>query len=445
MMSLLPGTVRTCDGVTRRSFLHVGTLAGLGVSLPHVLNQKSLAKTKGHGHGGRSGSDVNCILIWTQGGTSHHDTFDPKPEAPLSVKGEFGFIETAIPGVTFTDIVPRMAAEIGRYGLLRSWNPMNGSHGIADQHVLSGRKFNPAMPYPTVGSVVSHEMGFKSAMPPFIQLGNAIDHRFGGGSSGILGLEHNPFEILSDPNAENFVVRDITPPAGITNERVDRRKKVLSVVDSLTRSSVQPADFDSLDENYATALNMITANETRRAFQLDKEDPKLREQYGRNAFGQKCLLARRLIEAGVRFVTLTDGGWDTHQNNFKGLKDNLMPKVDRALPQLLIDLEQRGLLETTLVVWLTDFGRTPKINSASGRDHWASAGFAIMAGAGVTGGSVIGATDDEGGQPIRNQYLTEDLVATIYHKIGLPLDLHVQSPDGRPVRLIEGSLIREWV
>jgi len=443
MLDVIPGTVRTCEGISRRGLLRVGALAGLGVSLPSVLAREAIAKTV---RGAATSSPTNCILIWTQGGTSHHDTFDPKPQAPVSVKGEFEPISTSVPGVAFTEILPRMAREAGRFGLLRSWNPMNGSHGVADQHVMSGRKFNPAVPYPTLGAVVSHELGFKTAMPPFIQLGTAIDNRFGGGSPGILGLEHGPFEIQADPNGANFVVRDITPPAGITNDRVDRRRKILNMVDALQRpSSVQPADFEALDENYKTALNMITAQETRKAFEVDKEDPRLREQYGRNAFGQKCLLARRLIEAGVRFVTVTDGGWDTHQNNFNGLKNNLIPKVDTALPQLLIDLEQRGLLESTLVVWLTDFGRTPKINSASGRDHWASAGFAIMAGAGVPGGSVIGATDDEGGQPIRSQYLTEDLVTTIYHKLGLPTDLHVQAPDGRPVRLIEGNLIREWV
>ncbi len=446
MLNLFPGTMRTCAGVSRRNFLQIGTLAGIGVSLPHVLSQQALAKTKGSGHVGKNASDVNCILVWTQGGTSHHDTFDPKPQAPINVKGEYGTIDTAVPGVQFTEIVPRMALELSRFAVLRGWNPMNGSHGVADQHVMSGRPFNPAMHYPTIGSVVSHEMGFKTAMPPFVQLGGHVDRTFGGGKAGILGLEHNPFEILADPNAENFVVRDISPPTGITNERIDRRKRVLSMVDSLQRtSSLQPADYDALDENYKTALEMITAQETRRAFQLDKEDPRLREQYGRNPFGQKCLLARRLIEAGVRFVTISDGGWDTHQNNFTSLKGNLIPRIDQGLPQLLIDLEQRGLLEKTLVVWLTDFGRTPKINSASGRDHWASAGFAIMAGAGVPGGSVLGATDDEGSQPIRNQYFSEDIVATIYHKLGLPLDLHAQSPDGRPVRLIEGQLIREWI
>ena len=443
MLSLFPGSLRTCAGLSRRSFMQIGSLGGLGVSLPMMLAQRAIAESKRKAE--KNKSDVNCILVWTQGGTSHHDTFDPKPQAPINVKGEYGVIDTAVPGVQFTEIVPRMARELSRFAVLRSWNPMNGSHGVADQHVMSGRPFNPAMHYPTIGSVVSHEMGFKTAMPPFIQLGSNIDRTFGGGKAGILGLEHNPFEIIADPNAENFVVRDISPPGGISNERVERRKRVLGMVDSLQRaSSLQPADFDALDENYKTAFEMITAKETRQAFQLESEDPKLREQYGRNPFGQKCLLARRLIEAGVRFVTVSDGGWDTHQNNFSGLK-KLIPRIDQGLPQLLIDLEQRGLLEKTLVVWLTDFGRTPKINSASGRDHWASAGFAIMAGAGVPGGSILGATDDEGGQPTRNQYFTEDIVATIYHKLGLPLDLHVQSPDGRPVRLIEGNLIREWV
>lgn len=235
MLNLLPGTVRTCEGVARRNFLQIGALAGLGISLPNVLARQAQAKNSAGRQRPQISSDTNCILIWTQGGTSHHDTFDPKPQAPVSVKGEFGVIDTAVPGVQFTEILPRMAQELGRFGLLRSWNPMNGSHGIADQHVLSGRKFNPAVPYPTIGSVVSHELGFKTAMPPFVQLGNALDHRFGGGSSGILGLEHSPFEILADPNAANFVVRDITPPNGISNDRVDRRRKVLEMVDSFQR------------------------------------------------------------------------------------------------------------------------------------------------------------------------------------------------------------------
>jgi hypothetical protein len=441
MLNLLPERDRNCETVSRRHFLQVGSLAGLGLTLPAFLSARQLAAAAG-----TPGSDVNCILIWTRGGTSHHDTVDPKPHAPASVKGEFGIIDTAIPGVQFTDQVPNLARELKRFAVLRSWNPQNGSHGHADQFVMSGRKFNPSVAYPTYGSVVGWHKGFKSALPPFIQLHNQVDQRFGGGSAGILGLQHNPFEVLADPNAEKFDVRDITPPSGINEDRVDRRRRMLSAVDALQQATeLQPAAYDALDEHYKTAFNMITASETKQAFRIGDETDALRDRYGRNRFGQSCLLARRLIEGGVRFVTVTDGGWDTHQNNFKSLKDRLLPPVDQALPVLLEDLEERGMLESTLVLWLTDFGRTPNINSASGRDHWASAGYAIMAGAGIPGGAVLGATDDEGGKVIRNEYTTPDIAATVYHKLGMPIDLMTEAPDGRPIRLIEGEPIREWV
>ena len=222
MLHLLSGTTRDCEGISRRSFLQVGTLAGIGLSLPMVLAAKRQALAAG-----KSSSDVNCILVWAQGGTSHHDTFDPKPNAPVSVKGEFNVIDTAIPGVKFTEVCPTFAKEAKRFALLRGWNPQNGSHGTADQYVMSGRKFNQAIHYPTYGSVISYHHGFKSAMPPFIQLGTSVDHRFGGGMAGVLGLANNPFEITSDPNADKFTVRDITPPSGITAERIDRRKRML--------------------------------------------------------------------------------------------------------------------------------------------------------------------------------------------------------------------------
>ena len=439
MLSLFSGTTRDCEGVHRRSFLQIGALSGLGLSLPMWLaGRKALGASP-------SSRDVNCILIWSQGGVSHHDTLDPKPNAPVSVRGEFQAIDTAVPGVKFTDICPTLAKKLGRYSVLRGWNPKNGSHGTADQYVMSGRKFNPAVPYPCYGSVVSYHKGFKSAMPPFVQLGSSVDRRFGGGSSGVLGLEYNPFEIVADPNAEKFTVRDITPPQGITNDRVDRRRRMLGAVDALQRQAdLQPEAFEALDEHYKTAFQMITASETKQAFAIEDEDVKLRDAYGRNKFGQSCLLARRLVEAGVRFVTITDGGWDTHANNFKSLRDSRVPPVDKALPQLLADLEQRGLLGNTLVCWLSDFGRTPKVNSASGRDHWATAGFALMAGAGVPGGMVLGATDDEGGFVTKDEYGSEDLAATVYTKLGIPVELIAKSQDGRPIRLIEGNPIKEW-
>lgn len=438
MLKFSLGASHDCQTVSRRSFLQIGALAGLGVSLPLALSAKRAAAAPG--------KETNCILIWTQGGTSHHDTFDPKPDAPVSVRGEFGVIDTAVPGIKFTEILPTFAKELKRYALLRGWNPKNGSHGTADQYVMSGRNFNQAVPYPCYGSVVSQQKGFKSALPPFVQLGTSVDRRFGGGSAGVLGLTHNPFEIAADPNAEKFSVRDITPPANITSERIEKRRKMLSEVDALQRQAeLQPEAFAALDKHYQTAINMITASETKGAFELTQESPELREAYGKNKFGQSCLLARRLIEAGVRFVTVTDGGWDTHADNFKSLKTSRIPPVDKALPQLLVDLEQRGLLASTLVVWLTDFGRTPKINSASGRDHWSNTGFAIMAGAGVPGGHVLGATDDDGGTVAKDEYFSEDIATTIYSKLGLPPDLIVNSLDGRPVRLIEGRPIKEWM
>ena len=447
MLNLAPCNFIDCERTTRRGAMQIGGLAGLGISLPSLLAARSAQAREAAAprHAGSS-RDMNCILVWTQGGTSHHDTFDPKPNAPTSVKGEFGVIDTAVPGVQFTDILPNMARELNRFALLRSWNPENGSHGVADQFAMSGRKFNAALSYPTYGSVMSWYKGFKSALPPFVQLGSSIDRRFGGGSAGILGLEHNPLEILADPNAKNFNVRDISFPSGVTSSRVDRRQRMLTAIDSMQRQAdIQAEAYDALDEHYKAAFNMITAPETKTAFQIEEETTELRDKYGRHKFGQNCLLARRLIESGVRFVTITDGGWDTHQNNFKSLKNSRIPPIDQGLPVLLSDLQDRGLLDSTLVVWLTDFGRTPVINSASGRDHWASAGFAIMAGAGIPGGSVLGATDEEGGRPVRDEYTTPDIAVTIYEKLGIPSDLIAQAPDGRPVRLLEGHPIKEWM
>jgi hypothetical protein len=440
MLDLLSAQTRTCEGINRRSLLKIGGLGAFGLTLPLLLKHRAQASNS------QPSRDVSCIFIWTHGGTSHHDTLDPKPQAAVSVKGPFGVIDTAVPGVQFSELCPGLAKAADKFALLRSWNPENGSHGLADQWCMSGHRFNPALHYPCMGSVVSQQMGFKSALPPFIQLGNSIDRRFGGGTSGILGLEHSPFEIETDPNSKSFNVRDISLPQGVALARIDRRKQMLTAIDALQRKAdLQPEAYNALDEHYKAALNMITAPETRQAFEIDSEDPRLRDRYGRTAFGQRCLLARRLIQAGVRFVTIADPGWDSHQNCFNSLQKTRMPPIDEGLPGLLADLEQQGMLDSTLVVWMTDFGRTPKINSSSGRDHWASAGFVVMAGAGIPGGAVLGATDDQGERPTRNEYKTEDVAATIFTKIGLPIDLMVESPDGRPIRLNEGLPIRDWI
>lgn len=437
MLKLFPANRSNCERRSRREFLlEAGAIAPLGLTLPMLLRSQSSGQSP-------DTATKNCILIWTRGGTSHHDTFDPKPAASAEVRGEFGFIDTALPGIQFTDQVPTFAKELKRFALLRSLNPRNGSHGTADAIMLSGHKFNPSITYPCYGSVVAKEFGARGVMPPYMQLGSNIDRRFGGGVAGYLGLAFNPFELPGDPNDKKFTVRDVTPPQGVNVDRLKRRRAALVAIDQFQSDVEEKADaLSAIDEYYENAFSMITSPDTQRAFQLDQEDDALRDQYGRTNFGQSCVLARRLVESGVRFVTVTSGGWDTHRDNFNGLK-KLLPPVDQGLPMLVKDLEQRGLLDSTLVVWLTDFGRTPKINSAAGRDHWSTAAFAVMAGGGTPAGVVIGETDDEGAKPTDSEYYPGDIAATIYAKLGVPLDKVHLAPDGRPMRLVEGRVIPE--
>lgn len=437
MLSFFPTKRSNCEHRSRREFLlQAGSIATLGLTLPMLLRSQAAAQAS-------QAPAKNCILVWTRGGTSHHDTFDPKPDASDEVRGEFKFIDTALPGIKFTDQVPTFAKEMKQFALLRSLNPRNGSHGTADAIMLSGHKFNPSITYPCFGSAVAKEFGSRGVMPPYMQLGTNIDRRFGGGVAGYLGLGYNPFELPGDPSERNFTVRDVTPPKGVNLERLKRRRAALAAIDQFQSDVESKADaLQAIDDYYENAFSMITSPETQRAFQLDKEAPSLRDQYGRTNFGQSCLLARRLVESGVRFVTVTSGGWDTHRDNFNGLK-RLLPPVDQGLPMLVKDLEQRGLLDSTLVVWLTDFGRTPKINSAAGRDHWSTAAFAMMAGAGTPTGTVIGKTDDEGAKPTEAEYYPGDIAATIYSKLGVPLDKVHIAPDGRPMRLVEGRVIPE--
>ena len=438
MLGFFPTPDADCRKRSRRRFLlEIGSLAPLGLSLPMALRARAARAASA------PEDDIACILIWCRGGISHHDTFDPKPKAPAAVKGEFGVTATSVPGISFSDQIPKLAKALEHYTLLRGLNPQNGSHGVADALMLSGHKFNATLTYPCYGSVVAKELGPKTVMPPFVQIGTNVDRSFSGGLAGILGLGYNPFELPGDPNNKNFKVRDVSPYGGMKLDRIARRREALRRLDQFQRDVEARADaLAAMDAYYESAFAMITSQSTQEAFDLAKEKDAMRDRYGRTTFGQSCLLARRLIQAGVRFVTVTSGGWDTHRNNFQALK-RLLPPVDQAVPALLEDLKEQGMLESTLVVWLTDFGRTPKINSAAGRDHWATASMAVFAGAGVPGGQVVGATDEEGSKPIEGEYFPKDIAATIYRKLGIPLDTIHHAPDGRPVLLCEGTPIPE--
>ncbi len=442
MLDLITGRTSDCTGLSRRAFLRVGGLAALGLSLPNFLRLRARAAAEG----AAPKKGVNCILMWMQGGPSHHDTFDPKPEAPAEVRGEFGTVPTTLPGVHVAEYLPLLARQTDKYSIIRGHDPKNGSHGTADHLMMSGHKFNPALPFPCFGSVVSKERGYKNGLFPFVQLGRNIDRRFNGGIAGFLGDQFNPFEVNEDPNAAAFKVRDLGLAGDAERARLDRRYAMLTELERYQKGVEEGQPVKARDDFYEKAHGLITSPAAKRAFDLAQEPEPLREAYGRTTFGQSCLLARRLIEAGVHFVTVTDGGWDTHQNNFKSLKERKLPVLDRAYAALLQDLHARGLLENTLVVWFGDFGRTPKINPSAGRDHWASAGVACMGGGGVKTGEVVGSTNALGEFVTDSPVTPQDLAATIYHTLGVPLHTWYRSQDGRPIELVpEGKPVRQLV
>jgi hypothetical protein len=443
MLNFSLGLNWCCDRVTRRDLLRVGSLAAVGLSLPRVLELEARAS------GRDAGKDASCILLWLQGGISHIDSFDPKPEAPQEIRGEFAAIPTNVPGIMLCDPLPKLAQHQDKYSILRSLNPRNGTHGVADAYMLTGHPFNQALTYPAYGAVVAKERGDRRAMPPYIQLGTAIDQKFGGGAAGFLGDQYNPFILPGDASSSSFSVRDVVLPGGIDRTRFQARMKALHVVDTWQRrieAEAGSATLHAAGTFYEKAYNLVTAPNAKKAFDVHSEDPRLRDRYGRHSLGQGCLLARRLIEGGVRFVTVTDGGWDTHQNNFSSLKTRLLPRLDAAVSSLLQDLSDRGMLARTMVVVLSDFGRTPKVNPSAGRDHWSTASIALLAGGGIRGAEAVGRTDALGEQPTEAPYYTEDVAATIFHCLGIPLDTTHTTPDGRPVQVnYDGRVIGELV
>jgi acetyl esterase/lipase len=397
----------------------------------------------------------SVILVYAGGGISHLDSFDPHPDAPAEVRGEFSTIQSGSPGVYFSELVPQLAASAQQFSLIRAMRHAERDHGVSAYYMQRGyaqtnptfdRPENQHKAHPNIGSHVARLRGSTNGLPPYLCVpGLSYLATANYYTAGWMGRRYDPFLLKSNPAAEDFQVQGLVPPADVTSDRVARRLLLSRQLDVTDRLNSDATVIRGLKGNYRQVFDMITAGVSRRVFDLGQETDCLRDDYGRNSHGQACLLARRLVEAGVPFVTIDDFDWDHHGKIFPSLRKQL-PVLDRAFATLLRDLDDRGLLDTTLVLLLTDFGRTPQVNSNAGRDHWPIVFSVLGAGAGITAGQVIGASDSIGAEPARQTVTPKDLAATIYHILGLdPFQTYITS-EGRSLPMLDvGELIPEWV
>ncbi|MCA9082888.1 MAG: DUF1501 domain-containing protein [Planctomycetaceae bacterium] len=421
------------SGMARRDFVRVGALSTLGLSLPDLLRSRAAAAdTSGVNAGTKAKS---CIVLWMSGGPSHMDTFDLKPDAPSSHRGTFNPISTNADGLQICEHLPLLAKQADKFSILRSVTHPSPSHDIASHIMLTGNVPARGTVNPSYGSVVFRERGYTEALPPYIAVPNG--HRYS--AAGFMGGTYKPFSIGSDPNAKDFQVRSLKLPDGMTVDRLQDRRRWLTGLDTLKRRMDGDAELTVLDEFYERSYDMITSPETSKAFDLSQEEDALREKYGRNTLGQSCLLARRLVESGVSFVHVDRGGWDTHRQNFETLKGTRLPELDQAFAALLEDLADRGLLDSTIVLWMGEFGRTPTIDYdprwQGGRHHYAKVFSAVIGGGGFNGGHVVGSSTDKGEEVKDRPVLPWDIGASIMTHLGIPYDKTYEERD-RNIRLL---------
>jgi hypothetical protein len=440
MLEFIGRGPRTCDGVSRRTFLRVGGLAVGGLTLPWLLRQRA-------GAAGRTTPRKSVIQLWLAGGPSHIDMYDLKPNAPAEVRGEFKPIATNVTGIQIGEHLPLQARVMDKLSIVRSAFHTNAGHGMGSQWMLTG--YQPTIEvndniYPSTGSVVARMRGpNQPGLPAYVNLPRVL----GLGKAAYLGASYNPFAPDNDPNADNFQVRNLKLPGVVDAKRLGRRRELLGELDKIRRDIDTRGDLEGLDSFYREGLEMVTDTRAQRAFDIGREPDKLRERYGRNDLGQCCLLARRLVEAGVTYVTVqAGGGWDTHADNFKQLKNSLLPKYDRALEALVSDLCDRGRQDDVLVMVMGEFGRTPKINPQAGRDHWPGAMSIVYAGGGLKMGQAVGTTNANGEQPASKPYTPGCVLATMYHAVGVDYRHVFYDQAQRPLPILnEGEPIPELV
>ncbi|MBP86393.1 MAG: hypothetical protein CMJ64_06720 [Planctomycetaceae bacterium] len=430
-----------CEGFTRRNCLRLGLGTMIGGGLVDALRLRGQAAPSS----GRDGPAKACILIWMDGGPTHFETFDPKPDAPAEIRGEFGPIATKVPGVHYSEHMTRLASNLDKYAMIRSIRHDQGNHGAGNHYMTTGAP--PRIPvgcgafvsfHPSMGSVAAHELGGRNSIPPYF----SMPRMSRSGGPNFLGAKYAPFVVADDPNNANFRVRDVAMPKDLLGDRFNKRTDLRGLVDKMKRINDDAAGDPvvALDEYYRQGYDLVMSKDAQSAFDISQEDEKTRERYGRNQFGQRCLLARRLVEGGVPFVTVYDGGWDSHSNIFNGMRSRL-PNWDASVAALIEDLDERGMLDSTLVLALGEFGRTPKLSTLSGqttpgRDHWANAMSVLMAGGKTPGGTVIGATDRKGHSAMERVLSPENFVATVYTKLGIDPRKILYTPQGRPNPLV---------
>ncbi len=422
--------------LSRRNLLTIGAVGGIGLTLTDFFRIKTAQADQKH-YVSKEGKAKSVIYIFLPGGMAQQESFDPKPYAPLEYRGPMGSIDTKISGVRINELFKKTATVTDKIAIIRSMTHGEAAHERGVHNMHTGYRPSPALTYPSMGSVVSHEFGPRNNLPPYVVIPNQTNPYQG---TGYLSSSFAGFSLGADPSQKGFKVRDLELPGGVDTNRFAKRRKLLDVVNGHFREKEKSDSLDSLDTFYNRAYSLISSKEAREAFDIEKEDPKIRDKYGRNTAGARMLLARRLVESGVRFVTMTYGGWDHHDSIDRNMKAQV-PSFDQAYAALIEDLAQRGLLDSTLVVVSSEFGRTPKINQTSGRDHWPKVFSSLMAGGGIKGGQVYGSSNATASEPEENPLSVQDWATTIYSCLGITADKELMAPGARPIEIVDGGKV----
>ena len=424
------------DNLSRRNFLRVGVAGGLGLSLADLLRIEAAGSVAGLATAPASAKSI--IYLFLQGGIAQQESWDPKPYAPVANRGMFGSIPTRLPGIRFNELMPKTAGIADKITVVRSMTHSENDHDRGIHIMFTGYNPSPLLKYPSFGSVVSEQLGVRNNLPPYVNVPEQISDACG---PGFLSAAYNGFSLGSKPEAAGFKVRNLNLPEGVSRERFVRRRKLLDTVNAHFQNTQDSDALDAVDSFYHRAYDLINSEKAREAFDLDKEKPKTRDAYGRGEAGSRLLMARRLVEAGVRFISVNYGEWDHHAEIEPGIRKHV-PEFDSAFAALINDLEQRGLLDSTLVVVSTEFGRTPLINTLAGRDHWGKVFSVAMAGGGVQRGLVYGASDAIAAEPARDPLGVKDFASTMYHCLGIDSSKKLMGPADRPVPIVRQGSVR---